>query len=472
MPETFLYLESDSSGLNAQVIEDSFKKQVTRDQCRILYKDLPEPEEGHTLFDTALSSLASQIRLDTCSSAVVLISSLKVSFRTLPFPFKSETKIKQILPLELSIHLPQADESYVSDFRVLKTSGRTGHYPVLTASVPESDIETIFTGLSRLGIRPSIIAPRGYASAIGFMAQQPQLNSFVFVDAGQHEVCITLVEDQYPVMVRTFQIHSFDSGVIGSELKKTIVGYSQRTGSTVKFDIFMSSANTDNDHTPVYQALSQAGENVFGTLNIFHPSENLPRLSPHREPRFLLNFCRGRFGKDSFFRKYARNISTTAAIGIVVLGILLFGVFKEIRALETKIAAVNAEIELIFMNTFPGVKNIGEPLLQMQSLVKQAQQKSGISSGHDQIAGKMTYSAGEVLYELSEKIPSTIDVDVSRLLLSNDRLTLSGSTDNFNTVDQIKSYLEASHIFKRVTIGSAAADKNGSRILFQFMIEL
>lgn len=472
MGAPFLYLDVDESGVNAMIIEDSRKKQVIHDSCRILYDDLPDAGEDVAPFDAALVYIASCIRLSDCSEAVVVTSSPRISFRTLPLPFKSEKKIGQILPMEISIHLPLADESYVTDFKVPKIPGRRDQYPVLTASIPEPDIQKIFTGLTNLGLRPVIITPGGYASAVCFMQQHPDFRSFAFVDVGRREVSITLVEDQNPVMVRTFNIDSFNAAVIGAELKRTVMGYSHRTGSTTGLKVFVASFYTGLDHSPVFQALGDLTRHDVESMVVLDPADRLTGLSPNREISGLLNFCRDKFGKEGFLQQYLHHIVVSAVIGMAVFGVFMFSLRQDIQNLEAIIKSTEQETASIFEQTFPGKRNIGEPLLQMQSLVKEAQQKAGNAADSDQMSGKTDYSSVQVLFELSEKIPSTIDMEVTRLLLNNDRLTLSGSTDNFNTVDKIKSHLESSRIFKKVNITSAAADNNGSRILFKFLVEL
>ena len=78
----------------------------------------------------------------------------------------------------------------------------------------------------------------------------------------------------------------------------------------------------------------------------------------------------------------------------------------------------------------------------------------------------------DIISELSKRIASSIDVEISRFLFNNGRLVLSGSTDNFNNVDNIKSKIESSDLFEKVSISSAAADKRGDRVNFKFIIEM
>lgn len=80
--------------------------------------------------------------------------------------------------------------------------------------------------------------------------------------------------------------------------------------------------------------------------------------------------------------------------------------------------------------------------------------------------------AGDILLELSLCIPGPVDVQVDRLMLDKARMILSGSADNYNTIDQVKGFIEKSPFFKKVTIGSAVAGKGGNRVDFKFIIEI
>ena len=61
---------------------------------------------------------------------------------------------------------------------------------------------------------------------------------------------------------------------------------------------------------------------------------------------------------------------------------------------------------------------------------------------------------------------------LTQLLIGPDSVLLSGSTDTFNTVDDIKSRLEGQAGFKGVTISSATMEKSDNRIRFKLKVQL
>jgi len=49
---------------------------------------------------------------------------------------------------------------------------------------------------------------------------------------------------------------------------------------------------------------------------------------------------------------------------------------------------------------------------------------------------------------------------------------ISGNTDTFNAVDNIKNRLEKSDLFKKIIISSANIDKSDNRVRFKLKVNL
>ncbi len=65
-----------------------------------------------------------------------------------------------------------------------------------------------------------------------------------------------------------------------------------------------------------------------------------------------------------------------------------------------------------------------------------------------------------------------MNLRLSRLLFNHDQVTISGTTDSFNTVDRLKTSLEQSDTFRSVTIHTADAGRKENQVIFQFRIEI
>jgi hypothetical protein len=56
---------------------------------------------------------------------------------------------------------------------------------------------------------------------------------------------------------------------------------------------------------------------------------------------------------------------------------------------------------------------------------------------------------------------------MTRLVIGPESLLIDGTTDTFNTVDDIKNRLEKANLFKSVSISSANIDRSDNRVRFK-----
>jgi len=77
----------------------------------------------------------------------------------------------------------------------------------------------------------------------------------------------------------------------------------------------------------------------------------------------------------------------------------------------------------------------------------------------------------DLLKDISDRIPKSLDVRVSRMVIDQETVRVSGKTDTFNTVDNIKNGLETSKYFSGVTISSASLDRTGKRVQFEIKLQ-
>ena len=483
MGDPFLYLDMDVGGIHAMVVESTFSNKTILGQYHLMYGDLPELESGETLFQSGMKVIAAELDLDACSVAMIFISPLNVCFRNISLPFTQEKKIRQILPLELSPHLPLPEEPYVSDFFTQEVEFHEGRQLILSASILESDIEQLVSGLTPLKIRPLVITPNGYAHAVSFLKQRKlkqrkEAMNFVLIHHGTQVISLTLVVNQKPVTVRSFASMDPTAQELGLATLQTILGFRQRSGSDTLFDIFIST-KTPSKYPPetlttLSQILSRPSDPRPLIIETVDSNKLLSFISPKSRPEGLFNFCRGQFGSDTIFQKYKTRFISTIILIIFLFGTSIFNIRQDIAFLEQGIAMEKQIAQSIFNKTFPGKGNdhIQAPLLLMKSYVNQAVKKRGPHGQNEEWKNTPDIRATDVLFELSNKISDTIDVDLSRLILNNGRLIISGSTDNFNNVDKIKGLIEKSTLFKRVDISSAEAGKTKNSVLFKFIIEM
>jgi hypothetical protein len=134
--------------------------------------------------------------------------------------------------------------------------------------------------------------------------------------------------------------------------------------------------------------------------------------------------------------------------------------------LKERYRMLDQRVTEVFSRTFPDVKRIVDPLQQMRVKVNEVKTSAisipGIDSGNKVL---------DLLKDISDRIPKSLDVHVTRMVIDQETVRVSGKTDTFNTVDGIKNGLESSKYFSGVTISSANLDRTGKRVQFEIKLQ-
>ena len=69
----------------------------------------------------------------------------------------------------------------------------------------------------------------------------------------------------------------------------------------------------------------------------------------------------------------------------------------------------------------------------------------------------------DILNNISQLTPAKQDVELVSIVVGADTVVISGNTDTFNAVDDMKNELEDADIFKSVSISSANMDQADPR---------
>jgi Tfp pilus assembly protein PilN len=181
----------------------------------------------------------------------------------------------------------------------------------------------------------------------------------------------------------------------------------------------------------------------------------------------LFNFRRGPFSITKHWVENKKSLITTGILLALVLILALTGIILDTVYLQKRVSALDQEIHGIFRSSFPDVKNIVDPLHQMQLGIDDAKKTFLVSGESLGPVGKL-----DILNDISRLIPDKVDVEIDSIVMGEDNVVLSGDTDTFNSVDEIKSSLEQSKLFKSVTISSANLNRTGDRVRFKLKVQL
>ncbi len=147
--------------------------------------------------------------------------------------------------------------------------------------------------------------------------------------------------------------------------------------------------------------------------------------------------------------------------------IAMFNVLFDAHFLQKEVNQLNKQIAGIFQATLPDVTKIVDPLQQMRVRLAQ-EQKKNLFTGE---LGDGVLNI-DILNDISSLIPKQLDVEFTRFVRGDKNLLISGNTDTFNSVDEIKVKLARAKTIKNITISSANLEKTSNRIQFKLKIDL
>ncbi len=422
--------------------------------------------------------------LKTTDAACVLgIPATSISFRNISVPFHDIKKIKQILPFELEPTLPIPVDDLIFDFEALK---RDGQQDLLAFAVPKDQIQRYIDLLDSVSLRPVVIMPAGYGTARFISTITTDSDDFLFVDTGATHHTVYLVRSGNVCMVRTLPVAGNGNPVLRTleaAIQRTLTALKESLGIAFNPNSVFSSGPQSRLLTEGNKAAALLGspvKSIEAIRSVPRPTESLDttdwqsgRLDialalalTETEAIGGINFSTERSTIQHYWSEYRGKIITTAVLVLLTLATALAGQILSANGKKHQLAELDRQIEMVFKNTFPEVTRVVNPLQQMQVKIKAA----GDGSIGPELPG-VRVRVIDILDALSRQIPPTVDVKVNRMVVGADNVVLTGNTDTFNTVDDIKGRLEAADIINSVTISSADLEKSGKRVRFKLKLD-
>jgi general secretion pathway protein L len=480
MSRKILGLDIREQSIAAVLLDSGFKGSQVIGQA---FFPIPESEDGE---DQGLGKAIEAVveKLKPAGAACVLgIPATFVSFRNLSLPFHDLKKIRQILPFELEPSLPLPVEELIFDFEAVK---RDGHQDLLAFAARRDRIQFYLDTLSAANLNPVGIMPGGYAAARFISTMTSDSGDFLLIDTGENNHSVYAVCSGNVRMVRSLPVASGSNPALHNletRLRQTFTAAGESLGIGIDPSVVFATGPQNELLTGVNGAITLLDLPVKSIEGI----RSFPKLkgvtdTPVWETGCLdialalalmeteavsgVNFSTRRSTFQHYWSEYRSSIIFTAVLVVLTLAIVLAGQFFEVRNKQRRLAELDRRIETVFKETFPEVTRVQAPLQQMQLKIKEARESG---AGSDMFGSRVLVI--DLLDTLSQRIPESAEVKISRLVVGTDNAILSGNTDTFNTVDEIKSRLEEAEIFKQVTISSADLDKSGKGVRFKLKMD-
>ncbi len=444
----------------------------------------------------------SDLRSDTCFTC---LPGDFFSYRNLELPFKDPKKIRQTIPYEIETLIPFGAEDLIVDFTPTERSDPT---EVLAASVKKSVLSEYLDHLKRCGIEPDAIDIRCIPTVSWLLRQAQTPNHGVFLDLGERSGTLVLYAEKRIVLVRAIPFGSPNPSGSGpgqdlpeagesspseeleprleglcKAVQNTIHAFEWQTKRTVQPEaIFISGMGVLNAEIPdllrKYLDIPPTRVDLSRDAGILMDQAIVSAWEPALMDRALalalrdvkhgqgFNFRRGEFAKKTHYVGIQKQIRKVAVFVIIILALISADIGVDYYFENKRYHMLDERISEVFRQTFPGIKRMVDPVQQMKVKIREVKTSAvsvpGVSQG-----GKMV----DILREISQRIPRSLDVHVDRMVVDPETVRIVGTTATFNTVDNIKNELGPSPYFDAVTISSANLDQKGKQVRFEIKLD-
>ncbi len=483
MSRKVLGIDIRKESVSAVLVKTSLRESRIDTYAHVPISDSTEDKNP---FKTALDTLRSEIDMDGCD-CVASISADHFSYRFLQIPFKDSKKIKMVLPFELEPTVPYPVDDLIIDFVDLGSAGHSDHTDVIAVAVPKSELTPYLGTLGAIKMDPEMVTLSGLPTALCLANKTDAGKDQLFLKVDKTLSTLFIVSNGGIKLIRSFPtpVHAESgAGSLGAFVHRTLTAFSElsqseyQPGDMVVTGSGLNGANFDADVSR-FLDLPVKRLNFADSLRIPIDGEDRKPWDPALMDNALalalmeiegirgLNFHKGQFAAKKFIAKYKKYLVKTGILAAVVMALIFFNFIADSYTLNRQIDRFDRQITGIFKKTFPKVKRIEDPFKQMQIEVQEVKK-----NGEFQTATTSRILSIDILDNISKSIAESIAVDITRMVISPDNVIITGTTDTFEAVDDIKNKLEQIDAFKKVTINSSNKDRSGKEIRFQMKVVL
>jgi len=413
-----------------------------------------------------------------------------VTFRNIRVPFRRAKSIRQILPFELEPHLPFTVDDASIDFNSFRLDGRSAsdHTDLVTATIQRQKIRHLLDILAASNIRPQLISV-GSLPAVAWLAQQPKsAANWLFADIEAGACTVFVIAEGQICQIRSFPI---DPGVsdfedaLGTQILQTVWAFEDA------YDVDLNPALLTIGRMPpgkdgIAEDLARRLKLPAAPIDLAREARIALPDAPHggpAEPQVFhhplalalvqsdriktIDFQSGPFSDGPDWSALKGRLSVAAVLAGIVLSLFWINLKIETTGLSDRVARLNRQVSAIFTQTLPDAKRMVDPVHQIRLEIQEIR-RSADTAEYEQNRPPVI----DILNDVSRLISPEIRVDIDKLVVGPDSVTLSGQTDSFNSVDAVKNRLDSGSLFERVNISSANIDKSGQNVRFKMLIAL
>jgi type II secretion system protein L len=465
------------------LLNSSLREYRVDDYIHLAFSDPDDPEKGLT---AALEILTEKMDLSG-SDYVVSIPAGHFTFRNLQVPFNNTKKIRMVLPFELEPTLPYAVDDLVVDFQPLNGSLEGDQTELIAAAIEKNRLTPYIEALASIEVDPEKLTFSGLPTALCLAHQAELEEEQLFIEIDEAAGTLFMLAGDRLQLVRSFPLPTAGPSkakLLCAQIQQTLAAFQESSDLNLQpIEVVASGIGLDETNMAAYisKALNipVTAASVADRLNIPVESytgnpwipaqmDNALALTLMEVESFdTLNFHKGQFAAQKFLSKHKTPLIKTGILAAAVLVLMFFNVLMGTYTINKQVRGIEQQMNQIFKATFPEVKTIRYPYQEMQARMRETQKNAAFQAE----TGPHIRSI-DILNSISENIPNNIKVDFTRLVIQPENVLISGTTDTFNSVDDIKSRLEQIQYFEKVTISSANIDRSGNEVRFMLKVAL
>ncbi len=412
-----------------------------------------------------------------------------VSYRNIRVPFKEPKKIKQILPFELESELPSAIDTQLIDFqpfRFPETSANQPETDLIVATVETSALESYLDLMAQNRLDPDTISISSLTTALYLNQKESnQAENWILADIGNPQCTLVMVARGQVCYIRSFLTNVNGDGSterLASNIRHSLFAMEEVLSQRYEPEfVWLTGHSSENLETNLAQQLNFPVHHlsIVDEAPVVIKDASTQTWSPQKMDKALslalletegartINLRQGELATQKFWAENKANILKTGFFAALVLIFFLVNFWVDFNGLRVRENKLDKQINAIFKQTFPDAAPVKDPRQEMWLKVEEMKKNSFFP---EDMRGSIR--AIDLVNEISRVISRKTDVKLTRLVIGPDGVTISGDTNDFNAVDDIKNRLENSGSFKTVTISSANTDKSGQRVRFKLKMQL
>lgn len=437
------------------------------------------PEEIKSIIDDAIAKEGFCTRVPV----VISIPYGRVFFQNYKTDFSSNKDIKQLLKFELEDDFPIVYDDLVTDIYSSRESN-AHNTEFLVGAVSRSNLQNWIKEISETGMNCAIVTAEVCALHTVTMLNQnlSRSKSSIIIYVDNCRTIVEVCEKNLPVYVR--HIDNIEKSEIGSTLKREIA----LTLKAISYndEISKSSNIILSGSYEIINNLSGELSTEFNTEVIisdpFAKTNVLPQqkdddkliialglaLAGMGNKNNMLNFLAVDKAKADQTKKTKYNAVVFAVLLLVFAALFLMNFFTRLKTLENENHSLEQEIREVFVQTLPDEKRIVNELAQMN------EKYNALEKEYNVIASEILSrtSTLKILQSISESIDPDQNIDISGISMNSEKVQLSGSSADFEAIDNAVEKFKNISMFKAIDIGNVDVDQINNKVRFNLSIEI